>query len=155
MQANRRKFLSFLGLGAAAGPLAVKAAGDAEIAKLANLGAHGLQVGGFGLPDGSPAVQSYDTGYKMSYEDTVIQASDLIKFAGIPEVIKARVRENSQYVHGLDIDLASKKSWSMAVKVQEQRERNYRRHIEAMENAGWKERGQQALQKTLGFRWPW
>lgn len=150
MLANRRRFLSLLGVGAASAPLAAKAAADAEIAKLANIGAYGIQVGGIELPGVPQALQQV-----YSYEQTIVKASDYIKLFGIPDVIKQRIRDNSQYVHGLDVDLASKKSWSMAVKIQEQRTRNYNRQIKEMEAAGWKERGRQALQKTMGFTWPW
>ena len=153
MQANRRKFLSLLGVGTAAGPLAIKAAGDAEILKLSGIN-QAFASTGIGLASGQPAGQAA-IGGNLSYQQIMIGASDYVKMFGLPEVIEAELRDQAKWISSLDSDLASKKSWSMSVKLLEQRQRNYERAVERLKKVGWQQKKRSALKTLLGFDWPW
>jgi hypothetical protein len=147
MRPTRRTFFGFMGTA----PLAAKAAAEAEIANSMNMiHFNGLGDATMRLPGGIP--HAIDD---VSYEKKLIGAADYIKLFGVPEAMEYRIRDESRYVSSLDPDIACKRSWSMAVKIMTQRERNYHRSVERMKVAGWQERGKQALKKTLGFDWPW
>jgi hypothetical protein len=155
MKTNRRKFLSLLGVGTAAGPLAAKVAADSQIAKLAGIN-QALASTSLGLYGGSPPIsQGQSIGSGLSYQQMVIGASDYIKVFGIPEVIEVELRDQAKWISALDPDIASKKSWSMSVKILEQRERNYRRSVERLEKTGWQQKKRTAIKTILGFEWPW
>jgi hypothetical protein len=155
LQASRRKFLSLLGVSTAAGPLAAKAAADTEIAKLAGI-SQAIANTGLGMYGRSPG-QPISNGQSgaMSYAQMAVGASDYIKVFGVPEVIEFELRDQSKWISALDPDLASKKSWSMSVKILEQRERNYKRAVERLEKAGWQQKKRSAIKALLGFEWPW
>lgn len=55
----------------------------------------------------------------------------------VPPWWEDSIRHRCQYVHSLDVDIANKKSWSMAVKVVTQRERNVQRELKALERNMW------------------
>ena len=152
MKPNRRSFLSLLGVSAAAGPLAVKAAADAEIGKLAgiqsNLASTGLGLYGGGVP----AAVGQAGG--ISYEQTLIRAADYIKVFGLPEFVEFELRDQCKWISSLDPDIACKKSWSMSVKILEQRERNYQRAVERLHKTGWQHKKRSAIKSILGFEWP-
>jgi hypothetical protein len=159
MATNRRRFLSLLGVGAAAGPLAAKAVADHEIGSLAGLNrAHSpLASTGLGLYGGEAgqpaAMQSTSSG--LTYQQTLIGASDYIKMWGLPEVFELELRDQSKWISSLDPDLACKKSWSMSVKILEQRQRNYERAVERLKKVGWQQKKRSAIKTVLGFDWPW
>ena len=146
---KRRSFLTLMG----AAPLAAKATAEAEMAKQMGLNASygGVHARAFLKPVGSQAVIS---GAGIPYEQRIAGASTYIKAFGIPESIDRELRENAQYVGALDPDIASKKSWSMSVKIMTQRQRNYERGLERMTSYGWQMRGREAIKKVLGFDWP-
>jgi hypothetical protein len=152
MKPNRRGFLSLLGAGTAAGPLAVKAAVEAESASLMNMATTGLN-GGYGI--GEPAESATQSGSYISYEDRVIGVSDYIKMFGVPKSIEETYRLNAQYVNALDPDIVCKRSWSMCVKIQEQKQRNYQRQIENLTQRGIQQRAFKTIKTVLGFDWPW
>lgn len=153
MQANRRRFLSLLGVGAASAPLAAKVAADSEIAKLVGARSQALASTGLGLHDsGLPAVQSIGNG--LTHQQKLIGAADYIKMFGLPEVVEFELRDQSKWINALDPDLACKKSWSMSVKIAEQRQRNYQRAVERMQKTGWQQRKRSAIKTVLGFEWP-
>lgn len=153
MQTNRRRFLSLLGIGAASAPLAAKAAADAEVSHLIGASRTGMvAVGGLppsNLPSvlGNVANGEYVSPYVTAYKYT--------QAFGVPDFIKDKLRERSKGVYALDPDIAVKKSWSMAAKIHEQRQRNYQRQIEQYEVNGKHELAQSAFQKLTGFSWPW
>ena len=154
MKPNRRRFLSLLGVGAAAGPLAVKAAADAEIgSSMGMLNIKGFGSTALGLSSGQPP-DAEQVAY-IPYEKRLIGAADYIKMFGIPEVMEFELRDQARYVGSFDPDIACKQSWSMAVKIMTQRERNYQRAVERVEKSGWQQRKRSALKTILGFEWPW
>lgn len=158
MRPNRRRFLSLLGVGAASAPLAAKAISDAEIAKLVGannaFSSAGLGLGGgYGVPATDDAV-SIMKGTYIEHHQRVINAADYIKMFGIPEVLEFELRDAAKYIHSFDPDIACKKTWSMFVKIQHQRQRNYERAVERIHKSGWHQRGRQAVKKILGFEWP-
>lgn len=150
---NRRRFLSLLGVSTVAGPLAVKAAAEAESASLMNMVTTGLGAGYSAF--GPPVESATQGGDYVSYEDRVIGVSDYIKMFGVPKSIEETYRLNSQYVGALDPDLACKRSWSMCVKIQEQRQRNYQRQMEQLTQRGIQQRAFKTIKTVLGFDWPW
>lgn len=152
MKTNRRHFLSLLGVSTAAGPLAVKAAAEAESSSLMNVVTTGL---GGGYSIGQPAESASQSGGYIAYEDRVIGVADYIKMFGVPKSIEETYRLNAQYVAALDPDIACKRSWSMCVKIQEQRQRNYKRQIENLTQRGIQQRAFKTIKTVLGFDWPW
>lgn len=157
MRPNRRRFLSLLGVGAASAPLAAKAAADAEIARFAGLGQNAIANTGIGLYSGAgsaPITQGSLTGGGMTHQQMLIGASDYIKMFGVPEIVEFELRDQSKWISSLDPDLACKKSWSMSVKIAEQRQRNYNRAVERMTKTGWQQKKRSAIKTILGFEWP-
>jgi hypothetical protein len=154
MKTNRRRFLSLLGVSTAAAPLAAKAALDESIAKQAGLSVFGAPgfAGGVGQPasQGNVGAQPY-----ISYEEAVHGAVGYIKTFGLPEFMERDLRRNCRWVGGLDPDIACKRSWSMSVKLQEQRQRNYERMLEDYQNQSWRLKKKSIIQNLLGFDWPW
>jgi hypothetical protein len=148
MKTNRRRFLSLLGVGAAGAPLVAKAAADAEIAKLA---LNGNALSSMGLGMAAPPAMMQDG---VTHQQMVIGASDYIKMFGVPEVVEFELRDQAKWISALDPDLACKKSWSMSVKILEQRQRNYERAVERLKKSGWQQKKRSAIKTVLGFEWP-
>lgn len=73
----------------------------------------------------------------------------------LPRHVERQAWENTRYVNCLDPDLAAKRSWSISVKIAEQRRRNYVKHLGSYKRNGDYERAQVAFKKLVGFRWPW
>jgi hypothetical protein len=149
MRANRRSFLSLLGVGTVTAPLAAKAAVDDEITQLTNVGRAALSTSGIGLGTPSDPVQS-----DFDYQQRLIHAADYVKMFGVPEAIEIELRDQCKWIHALDPDIAAKRSWSMSVKILEQRNRNYERQVERMKKLGWLQRKRSAIRTILGFEWP-
>jgi hypothetical protein len=155
---TRRKVLALIGVGSVSAPLAAKAAADASLGSLTGMipgGALGFGNGGsLSLPGGSGAPIASE-GPFVPYEKRLIRASDFIRLTGLPEVVENQIRDNSRQVFQLDPDIASKRSWSMNVKIAEQRQRNYTRSVERIHQAAWSQRKLSAIKALLGFEWPW
>lgn len=159
--ATRRGFLGFLGIGAAAGPLAAKAAADAAIGEVAGLAKLGglptsatLGQGAAMLGDRcSPSVAKMDQ--YIPYEDRWRIVAGVLKTTGVPDFVDREWRDRARHVACLDPDIACKRSWSMAVKIQTQRERNYQRLREVAESMPFFIDKKSAFEKLFGFAWPW
>lgn len=113
---SRRSFLRIMGVA----PLAAKATADKAIADLAGVSP---VSGGFGVPmpslSGGVAEQSADTWKKK-----------VLRFLAektLPAWFEDEIRERNRHVGYLDPDIASKRSWSMNVKIVTQRQRNVER----------------------------
>jgi len=52
-------------------------------------------------------------------------------------------------------DIACKRSWSLCVKIQEQRQRNYDSAMAYYRDLNSYGRAQAAFEKISGFKWPW
>jgi hypothetical protein len=148
---SRRSFATLLGLAPMAAPVAAKAAMDAEIANLAGVSsvvapAFEQSAGQYGAPA---------QGGMDYYAKTKIAASEYIKLSGLPEFVHENLRRQSQYVSGLDPDIAAKRSWSMSVKVLTQRERNLARGIEALHHGAWHSKRSMMFKTLTGWEWPW
>lgn len=148
--ATRRKFLGYLGIGAASAPLAAKELADKQISDLVLRG-----------EDAAPLARS-PTRRRYWHEENeeerasqVAQALRWVKVHGIPEDMERRYRRDAQYVTALDPDIANKRSWSMAVKINEQRQRNYQNQVNEVLNEGSNKRNRKALEAITGFKWPW
>jgi hypothetical protein len=149
---SRRSFTALLGLSPLAGPVAAKAAVDAEIANLAGMGrniapAFQQSTGLYGAPSTLGGMDYYDK--------TKIAASEYIKLSGLPEFVQESLRRQSQYVGALDPDIAAKRSWSMSVKILTQRERNLERSVEALHHGAWHSKRSMMFKTLTGWEWPW
>ena len=146
----RRKFLKLMGVGTAAAPLAAKAALEEETSK--------LLMRNFPLAS-SNVVGAGDSNVPPSWGDNeqlVQQAeniSNYIRVFGLPKPVEERIRAHASHVWCLDSDIATKRSWSLNVKIQTQRERNFNRRLEQLKTAGPFERAKKALSEKLGFSW--
>lgn len=81
---------------------------------------------------------------------SLLKLAKLVKTSGLPDVLERRLREQTYFVGGLDADIAAKRSWSMAVKIQHQRERNYNARLQSVLEAPWRETRLAILTKILG-----
>lgn len=147
---SRRKVLKLLGLTPMAGPLAAKMAADSQIAKLAGVALEVAPAMAYGASGGIP--QSVGGG---EYERAQLGAAEYVKMFGLPEFARENMWRNSQYVGALDPDLAVKRSWSMSVKIAEQRQRNFKRNMEQLQHNAWHSKGRAAFKSLAGFDWPW
>lgn len=110
-----------------AAPLAAKVVADEAIAE-----ATGVKTFGW-FPNANPmsgpqGASSSGTGPLQ--EKPWVKALRFFKSNGLPDWKLRSLRDEARSVHVLDPDIAAKKSWSMAVKIQEQRERNFQRLCE-------------------------
>lgn len=123
---TRRDALKLFGMAPVIGKkLAAKLATDATTGQLANIAA---------VPQGSPSPGSPVGGPR----DWKIKLKEWLKLnEPMPTWYEETVRVRCQYVGSFDVDIAAKKSWSMAVKVITQRERNVQRELKAMERNMW------------------
>lgn len=114
---NRRKFLQILGVGTASAPLAAKEALDKGIADLTLRDDNASPL--------APSTAKIDY-YKAANEErrgNLAKVADMLRSGGrLPEYAEKCARETASYVHALDPDIASKRSWSMNVKIAAQRE---------------------------------
>jgi len=138
---NRRRFLALLGVGTASAPLAAKQAIEAEQMKLA--GITGRLADSVEMMDAGDDIQTYEA------------AARYVQLLGVPAHVERRAREHAQYVRHLDPDIACKRSWSLNVKIHEQRQRNYERNMASYRDINWYGRAQSAFEKISGFKWPW
>ena len=149
VKSTRRRFFGLMG----ATPLAAKAAADAEVKQLMGLNyADGLGQAGLNLTYGLSAPSNVK---ELPWAEKTIRLAKHISLFGIPKFVEKRFREESKNIHSLDPDIANKRSWSMAVKVMTQRERNYQRKVEQLLAESDAAKGRQVLGKLLGFEWPW
>ena len=132
-------------------PLAAKAAAESEIVKLTGIreipGSGGIAF------DNGPA--SFGDEGTVPYRQRLIGAADYIKTFGLPPAVEMRLRNDAQYVHALDPDIACKRAWSMSFKILCQRQRNYERALAAITMGAKHERAKKLLKNMLGFEWPW
>ena len=148
MKLPRRRFLTILG----ATPIAAKVAADEVVAKAAGVKMTGLGTQMAWLPGGE-LPQANPT--PIPYDERQARALAHLDMFGVPGWVEQELRGYASEVSALDPDLAAKRSWSMAVKIAEQRERNYRQRLELMREAVRHSRERSLLRKLLGFDWPW
>lgn len=157
LTASRRRFLGLFGAGAAAAPLAAKAALESQQASVSSL------MRGFYNPlvpsatsDGPANAPESTLSPSVSYDDTCKMAAQYIRFVGVPPHVEEVVRRGSRHVSALDPDLAfAKRSWSMNVKIAEQRQRNYQQGIDNVLGDANRHLSRRAFRKLTGFSWPW
>ncbi len=121
---SRRSVLQLLGLAPVAGPLAAKAATDAAIAEAVGISKIASGSGpefltGAGSINAAP-LQSNEANWQS-------KVFAFLRQGAIPHWAEEKIRAECRYVPCLDPDIANKRSWSMAVKIQTQRERNVAR----------------------------
>lgn len=143
----RRKFLKIMGVSTAAAPLAAKEVFEAENSRLTAMGSRlGGQMLAGSAPTGGPA--SDDPG---GY--TAQRAWLQLNGGKLPEHIEKMARNSAKNVAFLDHDIAAKRSWSMAAKIHEQRQRNYREQVEYLSDPNRFETAQRLFEKLTGFKW--
>jgi hypothetical protein len=146
MMIGRRRFLKLMGVSTAAAPMAAKAAADREALK--------LTTPNYNTPLSGNLIQAPQA-FNDATQDQLIRQAEHVRLFGLPRHIEASLRERAAYVSCLDADLVVKRSWSFSVKIQEQRQRNYRRLVEGYEKAGWYERAQKTFAEMTGIKWQW
>lgn len=150
IEATRRRFLAFVGVAAPAAPLVAKAAVEKEMAALSGvkLGANvgvGIPYSGImdaAAPGSSGGIDVWDA------------ADKFFSVFGMPEHIKENFVRRSREINAIDPDIAVKRSWSFAVKVQAQRERNLEKMQQGMVESIAQTRREKAFRKLTGFSWP-
>lgn len=153
--ATRRSVLALLGIGSVSAPLAAKAAAEAEIAKLAGI-TTALTPAGMGGPPSQASTIGPNGGLKwLPWEERTRLVAAYAKTFGILSVMEDDFRDRAKSISQLDLDIASKKSWSLAAKIHEQRRRNYDRLIADLETRPAHVMKRQALEKLFGFELPW
>lgn len=140
---ERRKFLQILGVGTAAAPLAAKAAIEKETLALTGGTRDAIATGALNYVS-APASQTDET-------STRIKMSDHMKLFGVPAHVLERITEESKWVYSLDFDIANKRSWSLAAKVHEQRQRNLQRKLQQLRVGGARFMARSLFAKTFGF----
>lgn len=154
---TRRRFMALLGVGTAAGPLAAKQVLDASVSDLTTLrgySAAALAPGAdlHGLDAGMPAQTAGDSA--ASYANSRRLMSTYLRVWGKPpDHVDDIMRRSARYVQALDPDIAAKRSWSMSVKIQEQRQRNYERELERYRTGGAFETMKEGFRNLTGFDW--
>lgn len=148
ISATRRKFLAFLGAAPVA-PIVAKAAVEKEIAGIANIDlgiSSGIGVPYSAIMDGAPNASGG--------VDVMEAAGTFFEVFGVPEHIKDNLARRAFEVHAIDPDIAVKRSWSFAVKVQAQRERNLEKLRKGVADGIAQSRREKAFRKVTGFSWP-
>jgi hypothetical protein len=150
---KRRSFLGLLGVA----PLAAKQVLDESIMRQTGMtiGTQGSDVSG-GLPQGGSTMpgQLGNLRQYVPYGERVERASRLMRWWGIPKEVKEQVWLQARWVHQLDPDIASKRSWSMSYKALVQRERNYHRILDGIDGQATAGRIRKNLEEFFGFEWP-
>lgn len=136
MIVKRRGFLGFLGGGIAAGPKKIAELAGINLDPLANgaTAATADELIPGGVHDygrGLKSVSSASNRFSGWWEKQQLARSTALKIMD-PEWYREKRRQQANYVHTLDLDLAALHSVSMAGKVAIQRERNFARQL-AME----------------------
>lgn len=147
IEATRRRFLAFVGVAAPAAPLVAKAAIEKEIAGLS-----GVQLGasaGIGIPYSGVMSAPGEGGF-----DVADAADKFFSVFGLPEHVNENMIQRSRDVRSIDPDIAVKRSWSFAAKVQEQRQRNLEKMRQGMVDGIAQTRREKAFRKLTGFSWP-
>lgn len=146
---GRRSFLKAFGVT----PLAAKAAAEKTMADLTMrswMNPALAQGRLYGRGD-TPASASGEAGINLP----IARAKYLQLMGTLPDHIDQMYREQAKHVIALDPDLASKRSWSFCVKVQEQRQRNYERTIAGIRTEGTWELAKKTFRSVSGFDWSW
>lgn len=118
MNASRRSILKLLGVAPAAAPLAAKAAADKAIGDMAGIGL---------LPNAPPYVGISGSPQPLGADDWKKKVLRFLMNPTLPSWFEDDVRHRNWQVGYLDPDIASKRSWSMNVKIATQRQRNIER----------------------------
>lgn len=144
---DRRGFLKMMGLGAATGPLALKAAAENEAMQLTTLSNRAANQALTGAASsGGPCNDMHPDYIKQL-------AWSKLNGGAVPPHIEEFARRGSKNVSFIEADIAVKRSWSLAAKIHEQRERNYQREIANLREPNKFEFAQMAFEKLTGFRW--
>jgi hypothetical protein len=118
MKSTRRSFLRLVG----AAPLAGKLAAEEAAKSLAGIGAQSLGQAGYASVSGlAPAAPPTSAQIATWLADNVFRSE-----------VESAAYANNRHVSYLDVDLASKKSFSLAAKVTFQRQRNVQREIDGL-----------------------
>lgn len=146
--------ISRRGLMAAApvAPLMAKAALDMQIGRDCYLTTSGMKLNER-EPQERLDPELYGTNRR---EARLCAVAEHVKLFGLPPGVDEHYRRRARHVSGLDPDIANKQSWSMAVKIMSQRQRNYERSIEHIQEEGAAAHARTAAMKALGLDWwPW
>lgn len=147
MSFSRRTAMKMLG----ASPFAAKAAAS----KLAAEGQMAKMMGIPNIPSAGSIGAKASVGVPSYITKSMVAASQFVKTFGLPPGIEEQMRDRAKYVGALDPDIASKRSWSMNVKIMTQRERNFRRDVERIHKSSDYRISLDGVEALLNDRWPW
>lgn len=136
---NRRGFLGVMAKVPAIGAIAGKQLRDEAAAKLAN-----LSIGGAG--------SSYPASLGNPAEATIQQKSWALKIPTVRAQLESLLFEDVRVIYGIDHDLASKRSFSLAAKVTYQRQRIVAQKIREMESEWPYQRINNLISRALGLK---
>lgn len=150
---GRRKFMQAFGVGALS---ARKVAEEAAKELTALSGGYNPAPLSVAPPD-YPVVQTlWSPPAAAGNQGAMDMVRDYIRTSGrIPEHVERLLRHQTRTIYHLDVDIASKRSWSLAYKITVQRQRNYEILLAERLNQNWYQEAQTAFQKLTGFHWPW
>ena len=145
---NRRKFIKMLGLGAASAPMAAQHMNAQQLS--------GINVGVASATSRGIAEAAEDASEASKDEVNVMdRAASYLKSHGkLPDHVEKRMRDSASYIRNLDYDIAIK-CWSLSVKIQEQRDRNYQNELRRYREGTSYNAAQRAFEAATGFKWPW
>lgn len=148
---NRRRFLKLLGVGTASAPLAAHALTQDQMAGQAGIKNFAPFSSDTGIAEAAEDAASYP---KPISNPMDAGAKYLQKYGKLPDHVERKLRDDARNITYLDYDIANK-CWSLSVKVQEQRQRNYERNVLRYREGDSYEQAQKAFEAVTGFKWPW
>lgn len=142
---GRRGFLQRFGVGVIAAPAAAKSAMEKAQAELANVVVSG--AGGALAPSQSPDGAALD-GFSLRKH-----LAGVLQNAEHRDVYTSLLFQRHRWIGYIDVDLATKRSFSLAAKVTYQRQRNVAREIaeDTAESPLW-QRGEAYVRRAVGWK---
>lgn len=140
-----------LGIGTASAPLAAKAALEKETISLMQPG-YQIASGAYNI---MPPYVGHGQLANHSNESIHAKMSDYIRLFGYPAHVMDQCWSEAKWVNAIDFDIANKRSWSLAAKIHEQRQRNFQRRLDQMKNGGMVEKVRDSFFERFGFNFLW
>jgi hypothetical protein len=150
---KRRAFLQVLG-GVGLGARSAAEQALASVSGVTRFPGFGAPMKGDSYGDPPSGGMRDDDGLDH-YQKSLVACSKYIKTIGMPDFYDRHLRDKARAVYRMDEDIAAKRSWSWSVKMQEQRQRNYKRLVNDMHLMSENTVARSLLKKLTGWTWPW
>lgn len=146
---TRRSILKLFGAAPVAAPLVAKAAAEqAGLIGLKEMG--GLLVGQADQPQTPPTGWTSPAGATGDMVPLATKIARFLRLRYLPSWYDDEIRKRCHFVSFLDPDLASKRSWSLNVKIAAQRERNIQRSRDSIFENVTRSKLQQEFEQEYG-----